>query len=150
MQNDTIWNEGNVLDRHNLDAKPQNTFMLNPVLSLQLTQNWKTIIRPVIPINSFNTLDNVNISATNPGSSATIGVDRNRKSGLGDIVLWTAFSNMYKPPFIFGFGPTLMFDTATDEQLGTGKNSAGPGACVLSQRQVDPRRSRPTLVVVLG
>ena len=126
MQNDTIWNQGKALNRQNLDGKAQNVFMLNPVLSIQLTEKWKTIFRPVIPINAFNTLDGVGIVSTTP--APTLGVNRNSESGLGDIVLWTAFSNMYKPPFIFGFGPTLMLDTATDEQLGTGKNSAGPMA----------------------
>jgi hypothetical protein len=126
MQNDTIWNEGNALDSLNKDGKPQNIFLLNPVLSIQLSEDWKAIFRPVFPIVSFNTLDNVNIPTGNPGD--VLGVGRSRESGLGDIVLWTAFSNMYKPPFIFGFGPTLMFDTATDEQLGSGKNSAGPMA----------------------
>jgi len=42
------------------------------------------------------------------------------------VVLWTAFSRNYTPPFVFGFGPTLMFDTASEDQLGTGKNAAGP------------------------
>ena len=35
-------------------------------------------------------------------------------------------------PFIFGFGPTLMFNTATDEQLGTGEDRVGPKGLVFS------------------
>ena len=38
----------------------------------------------------------------------------------------TSFSNHTKPPWIFGFGPTFMFPTATDEALGTEKWAVGP------------------------
>jgi hypothetical protein len=126
MQNDTTWYDGDIADALGEDAKTQNTFMFNPVLSMQLTEEWKMVFRPVIPINSFETLDNVNITTTNPGR--VTGVDFKRETGIGDIVLWTAFSKQYTPPFIFGFGPTLMLDTASDDFLGTGKNSAGPMA----------------------
>ncbi len=126
MQNDTIWYDGDIADALGEDAKTQNTFMFNPVLSMQLTEEWKMVFRPVIPINSFETLDNVNITTTNPGR--VTGVDFQRETGIGDIVLWTAFSKQYTPPIIFGFGPTLMLDTASDDFLGTGKNSAGPMA----------------------
>jgi hypothetical protein len=126
MQNDTIWPEGDLLDTQNENADPQNVFMLNPVLSVQLTEKWKTIFRPVIPIVSYKTLDNVNFSTDSPGNLT--GINSDRESGLGDIVLWTAFSRQYTPPFVWGFGPTLMLDTATEEQLGSGKFSAGPMA----------------------
>ena len=56
MQNDIIWYEGDTLDRLDKDPKPQNTFLLNPVLSIQLTEKWKAIMRPVIPINTFTTV----------------------------------------------------------------------------------------------
>ena len=124
-QNDTRWWKGDALDAFGEDTKVQNTYLLQPVLSIQLSETWKTIIRPVIPINSFQSIDGVDISTT--GVPPTIlGVDFERKTGLGDIVLWTAFSNKYTPPFIFGFGPTIMMNTASDDLLGTGKWSAGP------------------------
>jgi hypothetical protein len=93
---------------------------------MQLTEQWKMVLRPVIPINSFETVDNVNLSTTTPGQ--VTGVDFKRETGIGDIVLWAAFSKQYTPPVIFGFGPTIMLDTASDDFLGTGKNSAGPMA----------------------
>lgn len=126
MQNDTTWYDGDILDKLGEDKKVQNTTLLMPVFSQQLTESWKTIIRPVIPINSFETIDNVDIST---GSVPNVtGVNFDRETGLGDIVLWTAFSNQYKAPHIFGFGTTLMFPTATEDMLGTGKYSAGPMA----------------------
>ncbi|MGB5209787.1 MAG: hypothetical protein WBP60_04615 [Gammaproteobacteria bacterium] len=124
-QNDTIWYDGDLADELNKDARIQNTTLLQPVMSVQLTENWKAIFRPVIPINSFDTVGNVGISIDGNVPSVT-GVDFNRETGLGDVVLWTAFSRNYTPPFVFGFGPTLMFDTASEDQLGSGKNAAGP------------------------
>jgi len=130
-QNDTMWYDGDILDRLGEDTKVMNTTLIMPVLSMQLTEKWKTIFRPVIPINSFETVDNLNVSVDNVGEP-TIGVDFDRETGLGDIVLWTAFSKQYTPPFVWGFGPTIMMDTATDDRLGTGKWSAGPMALAVS------------------
>ena len=126
IQNDTTWYDGSILDRLGEDSKVQNTTLLMPVLSMQLTEKWKTIIRPVIPFNSFETIDGVDVST---GSVPQVtGVNFDRENGMGDIVLWTAFSNQYKAPNIFGFGTTMMFPTATEDMLGTGKYSAGPMA----------------------
>ena len=129
-QNDTKWYDGDLLDDLNEDTKVQNQFLIQPVMSIQLTEKWKSIFRPVIPINSFETVGNVDISTGTVG--AINGVDFDRKTGLGDIVLWNAYSNQYKPPFVWGFGPTIMFPTATEDQLGTGKWSAGPMALAVS------------------
>jgi hypothetical protein len=125
-QTDTISYDGDVLDALGEDDVINHTLLIQPVLSIQLTREWKTIFRPVIPINSFETVDNVDLTTGSVGSPP--GVDLERETGLGDIVLWTAFSNQYKPPNIFGFGVTTMLDTATEDQLGTGKNSIGPMA----------------------
>jgi hypothetical protein len=130
-QNDTMWYDGDILDRLGEDTKVMNTTLIMPVLSMQLTEKWKTIFRPVIPINSFDTVDNLNVSVDSV-EEPIIGVDFDRETGLGDIVLWTAFSKQYTPPFVWGFGPTIMMDTATDDRLGTGKWSAGPMALAVS------------------
>ena len=125
-QLDTIQYDGDVLDALGEDEVVNHTLLVQPVLSVQLTNDWKMVFRPVIPINSFETVDNVDL---NTGSvSSPVGVDLERETGMGDIVLWTAFSNQYKPPNIFGFGFTTMLDTASEDQLGTGKNSIGPMA----------------------
>lgn len=126
IQNDTKWYDGDILDQLGEGTKVQNTTIIQPVMPFQLTEEWKSIFRPEIPINSFETVDNLSVS-TGPSGGVT-GVDFERETGLGDIVLWNAFSNQYKPPFVWGFGPTIMLPTASDEQLGTGKWSAGPMA----------------------
>ena len=125
MQNDTAVWKGDALDALDEDAKIMNTTTIQPVMAMQLTQAWKMIFRPVIPIQSFETLKKVNIILDEPSETQLSG-DFERKTGLGDIVLWSAFSNAYNPPFVYGFGPTLMLPTATNKNLGTEKWSAGP------------------------
>lgn len=125
IQNDTSWWKGDLLDLTNQDTKVMNTTLIQPVMSLQWSEKWRLIFRPVIPIHSFDALKGFNIIEDEPGK---IGItsDWDRKTGLGDIVLWTAFSPQYKPPLVYGFGPTIMMNTASNDALGTGKWSAGP------------------------
>ncbi len=125
MQNDVINYTGDLIDALGEKDVVNNTTLIMPVLSIQLTEKWKTVIRPVIPIHSFRTVGSVTLS-TSDVTPQPAGVDLVRESGIGDIVLWMALSKQYKPPDIFGFGITTMFDTASEDQLGTGKNSAGP------------------------
>lgn len=127
LQNDTAWWKGDLLDDLDEDAKIMNTTVIQPVMAMQLTTAWKMIFRPIIPIQSFETLQRVNIILDEPAEERLSG-DFSRKTGLGDIVLWTALSNQYTPPFVYGFGPTLMLPTATNKNLGTEKWSAGPMA----------------------
>jgi len=127
IQNDYT-NYGGDLAKRNIG---QNTTLIQPVMPFQLTDNLKLIFRPVIPINSFETVDSVSIDFPSDGGPLTrddFDVQLDRKTGLGDIVLWTALATneMAKPPNIFGVGMTTMLDTASDKQLGTGRNSVGP------------------------
>ena len=130
IQNDTTLYEGDLVDSLGKSHLVQNTTLIQPVMPFQLTKNWKAIFRPVIPINSFETVDNLDV--TTGTVPKLTGTDFDRETGLGDIVLWSAFSNHYKPPFVWGFGPTVMLPTATDDKLGTGKYSAGPMALAIS------------------
>lgn len=50
------------------------------------------------------------------------------KSGLGDIDIFAAYIAVQKPKLTFGIGPSASFNTATDETLGTGKNTLGIAA----------------------
>jgi hypothetical protein len=129
-QNDTTWFKGDLIDDLGKSTLVQNSTLIQPVMPFQLTENWKAIFRPIIPINSFETVDNLDVSTgTVPDLN---GTDFDREVGLGDIILWTALSNSYKPPLVWGFGPTVMLPTATDDRLGTGKYSAGPMALAVA------------------
>jgi hypothetical protein len=122
-----MWFSGDALDKLDEDDKVMNTTLIQPIMPIQLTENWKAIFRPIIPINSFDTISGLDVIESEE-EDPTLVADFDRETGLGDIVLWTAFSNQYKPPNVFGFGPTVMMDTASDDSLGTGKWSAGPMA----------------------
>ena len=127
VQNDTMWYSGDVLDDLDEDDKVMNMTLIQPIMPFQLTEDWKVILRPIIPINSFDTVSGVDVIESEQ-EAPIVDVDFDRETGLGDVILWTAFSNQYKPPNVFGFGPTVMMDTASDDALGTGKWSAGPMA----------------------
>lgn len=124
-QNDTKWISGDALDTLGEDDKVFNSFMLMPVMPMQLTDNVKYILRPVIPIHSYDLPSGFSFDPTTGG---TPSADFERETGLGDIILWNAFTTNEgaKPPNVLGAGFTAMLDTATDEKLGTGKWSAGP------------------------
>jgi len=126
-QSDFVVYDGDALDLLDEDEKVMNFTLIQPVLPMQLTENWKTIFRPTIPIVSVDSPSEI-YPPTEPGEGFTADFDRT--TGLGDIVLWAALArnDWTKPPNIFGFGPTIMLDTATDDSLGTGKWSAGPMA----------------------
>jgi hypothetical protein len=129
MQNDSVWLDGDALDKLGEHSKRFNTVTLEPILPLQLTKEWKLIFRPVIPIASYDVPDSVSLGPpSHIGGLPSVDADWDRKTGLGDIVLWNALAKneWTKPPSIFGFGPTFMLPTATDDDLGTEKWSAGP------------------------
>ena len=73
-QNDTISYQGTTVDGLGEDQLLQNTTLFMPVLSMQMTENWKMIFRPVIPINNFKTVDNVNLAINNPGQVTGINL----------------------------------------------------------------------------
>lgn len=123
-QNDTMLISGDALDRLGENDKVFNSFMLMPVMPMQLTENVKYIFRPVIPIHSYDLPG----PSFDPGGGEPPSLEFDRETGLGDIILWNAFSTNEgaKPPNVLGAGFTAMLDTASDESLGTGKWSAGP------------------------
>lgn len=129
VQNDTYWWDGDLTDALGEGNKVMNTTVVQPVMSLPWSKDWRLIFRPVIPIHSFDTLQGFDIIEDEP-DTPTLSGDFQRRTGLGDIVLWSAFSPQYEPPLVYGFGPTIMMNTASNDELGTGKWSAGPMATV--------------------
>lgn len=133
-QNDTYSYGGNVLDMLDKSNRIMNSTLLMPVMPFQFTDDWRLVLRPVIPLNSFSVPQDVSlIPGISPEIPPEINVDFGRETGLGDIVVMASFGSnqMVKPPNIFGFGLTMMFDTASKDELGTGKNSIGPMAMAM-------------------
>lgn len=93
---------------------------VQPVVPMSLSEEWNLISRTILPI-----IDQKNIPAP--------GMD---ESGIGDVVQSFFFSP--KAPtesgLIWGVGPVLYLDTASDETLGAEKWGAGPTAVVLKQQ----------------
>lgn len=87
-------------------------------------------IQPVIPtpLGKFNLINRGIIPVKWQGDVAGAGSE----SGLGDITYEGFFSPAEPGKVIWGVGVALIFPTATDDRLGTGKWQAGPGLIVLT------------------
>jgi len=88
--------------------------------------DWVLVNRALIPLidSPGEVTGTPNIPSAIPGSGAT---------GLGDINYSLYFSPVKYEVAIWGIGPSLTMPTATDDQLGSEKWSAGPTAVVLFQ-----------------
>ena len=94
------------------------TANIQPVIPFSISEDWNLITRTIMPV----------IYAEEPVKGF------GDKSGLGDI-LQSFFFSPRKPVggWIVGGGPALLYPTATDSALGTGKWSAGPSVVALRQ-----------------
>jgi hypothetical protein len=89
-----------------------------PVLPIKLTGSWNLISRPVIPIFADRQVFD--------------GGGFKGRSGLGDITLFSLLSpEASGDGFLWGVGPSLIFPTASRNDLGQEKWQAGPAAVAL-------------------
>ena len=94
----------------------QNVLNIQPVIPVNLSENWNLITRTIAPVIYQPELV--------PGSGSEFG--------LGDINT-TLFLSPAKPgKIIWGAGPVLSFPTASDRVLGTDQWSAGPSVVALT------------------
>ena len=134
IQNDTKFYGGDLTDTYNGgDELRTNVTLIQPVMPMQLTNNIKLIFRPVLPIISSEQPSGINAAngIYDPSDVSSSGLSRiDSHDGIGDVVLWTALATneSAKPPNILGYGMTTMLDTASRDELGTGKTSVGPMA----------------------
>ncbi len=102
------------------------TFLnIQPVIPITVGE-WNLINRVIMPIIDSPGMVSGTAAIPNPipGDGAT---------GLGDIN-YTVFLSPSEPgKLIWGVGPSLMMDTASDDQLGSGKWSWGPSVVLLVQ-----------------
>ena len=97
--------------------KPQHVLNIQPVYPLSLNDDWNLITRTILPVIS----------------QPAFGQGQGRETGLGDIQ-FTAFFSPTKPAaggWIWGAGPVLQFDTASDDRLGQGAFGLGPAVVAL-------------------
>ena len=143
-----------------LDLGSKYTLNFQPVIPLSLNKDWNLIIRTIVPYISQEDVFKGplpkypglpdNLLAPFPGSVRTeldkagerlfdraarkIPVDHHQ-NGLGDITQSFFFSP--KEPvggWITGFGPVLLYPSATDDKIGTEKWAAGPTGLLLQQK----------------
>jgi hypothetical protein len=92
---------------------------IQPVIPFSISQDWNLISRTILPV-----VDQTDIPVNGSG-----------ESGIGDTVQSFFFSP--KQPtstgLIWGVGPALLLNTATDDALGSEKWGAGPTGVVLKQ-----------------
>lgn len=93
---------------------------IQPVIPFSIGEEWNLISRTILPV-----IDQKNIPSP--------GMD---ESGIGDVVQSFFFSPREPTAsgFIWGVGPVLYLDTATDKTLGAGKWGGGPTGVVLKQQ----------------
>jgi hypothetical protein len=103
-----------------LGPKDATQWVMNvqPVIPIELTDDWNLITRTIIPI-------------IYQGSPAP-GIDH--AGGIGDVNPSVFLSPAGSKKLIWGVGPTMTFPTASDKQLGAGKYSAGPAAVALTMQ----------------
>lgn len=102
------------------------TFLsIQPVIPITVG-NWNLINRVIMPL--IDTPGPISETPEIPNP-----VQGDGASGLGDINYSVFVSPAEPGKVIWGIGPSLMMDTATDNELGSGKWSAGPTAVVLIQ-----------------
>jgi len=130
MQNDTWFYDG---DMPGADKATVNRFTVMPIMPMQLTEEYKLVVRPWLPIYTdklpWGEKENFSWTGGEIGMGLPSGIsETDWKSGIGDMGMWAALATNEnaKPPFVWGVGVTAMFDTASKEQYGTGYNSAGP------------------------
>ena len=102
-------------------------FNVNPVIPVTVG-DWNLINRAIIP--AIVSVDGF-IEGTPDVPQGQPSPDR--ESGLGDINYSMFFSPNKTKPFIWGVGPSITLPTASKDQLGAGKWSAGPTGVVLVQ-----------------
>jgi hypothetical protein len=99
------------------DHDPQDVLNIQPVLPIQINEDWNVISRTIIPVDYQ--------SPSSPAGSAV--------GGVGDINLALYFSPARTSgSLIWGIGPAFIFPSADHEVLGQGKFSAGISAVALT------------------
>ena len=107
-----------------------NSFQFQPVYPINFGP-VNLINRMIIPINHLESQE-VTVPVRGQLKTEHVTFDTGSATGLGNIT-YQGFISPAKPgKMIWGVGPVLQMPTNTDDQLGTDKWSAGPGAVALA------------------
>jgi hypothetical protein len=133
FQNDTMLLQGDAVD----GTKTANVFAFEPLLSVPINKDktWLLANRIVIPVLSVPLKQEVGglIGASrhsiihDPDLLGALKDPWGRTNGLGDLVFFSLLTpNKGDSGFLWGLGPTFIFDTASEDITGQGKWQAGP------------------------
>lgn len=129
------WSEGKFSDGK---WRSGQAIIFQPIMPIKLTSNYKLITRPTLPIiPSADIPDGFRCQFDDcvrslPGGLVGLSpigsASFSDKSGLGDMMLPLLVSPNPKPgdKWGFGIGPTFVFPTATEDELGTDTWEIGP------------------------
>ena len=116
LQNNTNFNFGP-------RERTQNVLNIQPVVPLDLNEEWLLITRTILPVVSQPSL---------------FRGDDGRENGLGDATFSAFFSpkdrERWLGDWLWGAGPVLLMPTSTDDRLGPGEWGAGPSAVFLTMQ----------------
>lgn len=129
------WSDGDITNGH----EEATHIIFQPIMPFKLTANYKLITRPTLPIiYNADLPDGLRLNTNGaPDHTTDIisigGVNFSSESGLGDMSLPMLISPVPEPgqKWSLGLGPTFVFPTATDDQLGTDTWEIGPAAVVV-------------------
>ena len=108
----------------------QNILNIQPVYPIHLNPDWNLITRPILPVITQPPFFSGKELHALKKSSALISADT--EFGLGDLTPNSSFRResqhywLQVVGMVWGLGPVFQFPTATDDELGSGKWSAGP------------------------
>jgi hypothetical protein len=94
-----------------------NVLTFQPVLPVPLTKDWNLVTRPV-----FTLLDAQPFPQSDGHFRTSVG--------FGDTILASMLSPANAGHWLLGIGPSFIFPTASHDQTGQGKVSAGPAGVV--------------------
>jgi len=100
--------------------KDQQILNIQPVIPFEINKDWNLITRTIVPLIS----------------QPAFSTGQSRTDGIGDIN-FSAFFSPKAPTssgWIWGVGPALIMDTASDDNLGQGAWSLGPTAVFLKSK----------------
>jgi hypothetical protein len=117
---DFNFNSGDLVDDAGSDYKNAQALIIEPMMPIGLTENWKLVNRPTLPIlsNPIPEVDSHNVSF-------------DRKDGIGDLSIPMMLSLKVPGTLTWALGPTFSFPTASATSLGTNHYEVGPAALLL-------------------
>lgn len=135
---DYTWSEGKLTDGK---WRSGQAVIFQPIMPIPLSENWKLITRPTIPVilqqdvpAGFNCqfVDCVRNEGGGLSLAPGTSINFDNNSGLGDAFVPLMLSPKPKEgeKIGWGLGPTFLFPTATDDQLGTDTWEAGVAGLV--------------------